>query len=133
MQEVFYFGAGPAALPQSVLENIRHELLNYRGSGLSVLELPHRSDAFFEIRDQAVRLLRELLQIPEEFAVLFMHGGATSQFSMLPLNFLGPGRSADYLCTGFWSSRACDEAARLPKCAGSRPCARARPEYRTRT
>ena len=113
MQEVFYFGAGPAALPQPVLENIRHELLNYRGSGLSVLELPHRSDAFFEIRDQAVRLLRELLQIPEEFAVLFMHGGATSQFSMLPLNFLGPGRSADYLCTGFWSSRACDEAARL--------------------
>lgn len=113
MQEVFYFGAGPAALPRPVLEKIRHELLDYRGTGLSVLELPHRSDAFFEIRDQAVQGLRELLQIPEEFAVLFMHGGATGQFSMLPLNFLGPGRSADYLCTGFWSSRACAEAARF--------------------
>lgn len=115
MQEVFYFGSGPAALPRPVLEKIRHELLDYRGSGLSVLELPHRSDAFFEIRDQAVQGLHELLQIPEEFAVLFMHGGATSQFSMLPLNFLGPGRSADYLCTGFWSSRACAEAARFAK------------------
>ena len=113
MQEVFYFGAGPAALPRPVLEKIRRELLDYRDTGLSILELPHRSDAFFEIRDQATQLLRELLQIPEEFAVLFMHGGATSQFSALPLNFLGPGRSADYLCTGFWSSRACAEAARL--------------------
>ena len=113
MQEVFYFGAGPATLPRPVLEKIRHELLDYRGTGLSVLELPHRSDAFFEIRDQAGHLLRELLQIPQEFAVLFMHGGATSQFSMLPLNFLGPGCFADYLCTGFWSSRACAEAARF--------------------
>ncbi|MYB89719.1 MAG: 3-phosphoserine/phosphohydroxythreonine transaminase [Proteobacteria bacterium] len=113
MQEVFYFGSGPAALPRPVLEKIRHELLDYRGTGLSVLELPHRSDAFFEIRDQAVRGLRDLLQIPEEFAVLFMHGGATSQFSMLPMNFLGSGRFADYLCTGFWSSRACAEAARF--------------------
>ena len=113
MQEVFYFGSGPAALPRAVLEKIRHELLDYRGTGLSVLELPHRSDAFFEIRDQAVQGLRELLQIPQEYAVLFMHGGATSQFSMVPLNFLGPGRFADYLCTGFWSSRACAEAARF--------------------
>ena len=115
MQEIFYFGAGPAALPQRVLGKIQHEFLNYKGTGLSVIELPHRGDTFLEIRDTAERLLHELLQIPEEFAVLFMHGGATSQFSMLPLNFLGQGRFADYLCTGLWSSRACDEAMRFAK------------------
>lgn len=113
MQDIFYFGAGPAALPGPVLENIQREFLDYRGTGLSVVELPHREGAFTEIRDEAEALLREQLQVPEEYAVLFMHGGATGQFSMLPLNFLGPGRSADYVHTGYWSSKASAEAKRL--------------------
>ena len=91
MQEILYFGAGPAALPGPVLEKIQQEFLNYQGTGLSVVELPHRGQAFLEIREDAEALLRELLQIQDDYAVLFMHGGATSQFSMLPLNFLGPG------------------------------------------
>ena len=113
MQEIFYFGAGPAALPGPVLAKIRQEFLDYRGSGLSVVELPHRGEAFLEIRDTAEALLRELLQVPDDYAVLFMHGGATSQFSMLPLNFLGPGRLADYVHTGHWSLKASAEAKRL--------------------
>ena len=113
MQEILYFGAGPAALPGPVLEKIQQEFLNYQGTGLSVVELPHRGKAFLEIREDAEALLRELLQIQDDYAVLFMHGGATSQFSMLPLNFLGPGRCADYVCTGYWSSKASGEAKRL--------------------
>ena len=113
MQDIFYFGAGPAALPRPVLEKIRREFLNCRGTGLSVIELPHRGEVFSGIRKDAESLLRELMQIPEDYAVLFMHGGATGQFSMLPLNFLGSGRSADYVCTGYWSARAAEEAKRL--------------------
>ncbi len=113
MQEIFYFGAGPAALPGPVLQKIQQEFLNYKGTGLSVTELPHRGDAFLEIRENAEALLRGLLRIPDDYAVLFMHGGATSQFSMLPLNFLGPGRCADYVCTGYWSLKASSEAKRF--------------------
>ena len=113
MQETFYFGAGPAALPKSVLEKIQKEFLNYNDTGLSVVELPHRDKEFLEIRHNAETLLRELMQIPDDYAVLFMHGGASSQFSMLPLNFLASGGSADYVCTGYWSSKACAEAKRF--------------------
>ena len=113
MQNIFYFGAGPAALPGPVLEKIRREFLDYRDTGLSVVELPHRGETFSGIRKHAEALLRELMRIPEDYAVLFMHGGATGQFSMLPLNFLGPGRSADYVHTGYWSARAASEAKRL--------------------
>jgi phosphoserine aminotransferase len=110
MQETFYFGAGPATLPKVVLANIKNELTDYRNSGLSVLELSHRSDEFFEIRDQAENLLRELMGIPDDYAVLFLHGGATAQYSMIPLNFLHQNESADYICTGLWSTKACIEA-----------------------
>ncbi len=113
MQTTYYFGAGPASLPKPVLEKIRSELLDYNDTSLSVLELAHRSDEFRKIRDCAERLLRELLQVPDDYAVLFMHGGATSQFSMLPLNFLGEGKTADYVCTGLWSWKAYDEARRF--------------------
>ena len=113
MRKVFYFGAGPAVLPEPVLKKIQKELLDYRGTGLSVVELSHRGDELLAVRDRAEALLRELLQIPADYAVLFMHGGATNQFSMLPLNFLGKGKSADYLCTGHWSTKACTEAKKL--------------------
>ena len=118
MQETYYFGAGPAALPKSVLKEIQDEFLDYRDSGISILELAHRSEEFIAIRDKAEVLLRELLRIPSDYEVLFMHGGATSQFSMLPLNFLGQGETADYLCTGLWSHKAYVEAQRLAEVNG---------------
>lgn len=110
MRETFYFGAGPATLPRAVLNKIKQELLDYRSSGLSVLELSHRSDAFAEILDHAENALRELMIIPDDYAVLLLHGGATTQYSMLPLNFLHEGDCADYVCTGHWSKKACQEA-----------------------
>ena len=113
MRDSLYFGAGPAVLPEAVLEQAQRELLNYKQSGLSVLELSHRSEEFIHIQEQAESLLRELMQVPDHYAVLFMHGGATSQYSMLPLNFLSEAESADYICTGFWSRKACNEAKRF--------------------
>ncbi len=110
MQETFYFGAGPAALPKVVLDKIKNELMDYRGTGLSVLELSHRSDEFIEILDQTESLLCELMGVPNDYAVLLLHGGATAQYSMLPQNFLQQGDSADYVCTGHWSLKASEEA-----------------------
>ncbi|MEJ2114496.1 MAG: 3-phosphoserine/phosphohydroxythreonine transaminase [Gammaproteobacteria bacterium] len=110
MQDTYYFGAGPATLPRTILDKIKQELIDYRGSGVSILELSHRSDDFIEILDQAENLLRELMGIPEDYAVLLLHGGATAQYSMLPLNFLHHGESADYVCTGHWSNKACKES-----------------------
>ncbi|MBT8123882.1 MAG: 3-phosphoserine/phosphohydroxythreonine transaminase [Gammaproteobacteria bacterium] len=110
MQETFYFGAGPATLPKAVLNIIKNDLVDYCGSGLSVLELSHRSDEFIGIVDQAENLLYELMGLSDDYAVLFLHGGATTQYSMLPLNFLHQGKTADYICTGYWSNKACQEA-----------------------
>lgn len=110
MQETFYFGAGPATLPKVVLENIKNELLDYRGTGLSVLELSHRSGEFLEIMNHSENLLRELMGVPDNYAVLFLHGGATAQYSMIPMNFMHLGEVADYVCTGHWSDKACIEA-----------------------
>jgi len=110
VQESFYFGAGPAALPKEVLNVIQNELINYRGTGISVLELSHRSETFTDLVDEAEVLLRELLSIPNEYAVLLQHGGATTQYSMLPINFLNKQAKADYVCSGHWSTKACEEA-----------------------
>ena len=110
MQDVYYFGAGPAALPKSVINNIKHGLEDFRGSGLSVLELSHRSNEFFEIQNHAVNLLKELMAIPDNYEVLLLHGGATAQYSMLPINFLATDDTADYVCTGHWSYKASEEA-----------------------
>ncbi len=109
-QEIFYFGAGPAMLPRKVLEQIKEELVNYQGTDLSMLEHSHRSEVFIELMDKAEYMLRELMAIPKEYEVLFLHGGATAQYSMLPINFLAKNEMADYICTGHWSSKACEEA-----------------------
>ena len=114
-QETFYFGAGPATLPREVLETIQHELNDFRSTGLSVLELSHRSESFSDVLNQSESLVRELMQIPDDFAVLFLHGGATAQYSMLPLNFLQNNDKADYLCSGHWSIKASQEAKRFAK------------------
>ena len=110
---VFNFAAGPAALPLEVLEQLRDELLDWRGQGASVMEVSHRSAAFVAVVEEAEALLRELLTIPGSHRVLFFQGGATGQFAAVPLNLAAAGDSADYLNTGTWSKKAILEAQRL--------------------
>jgi phosphoserine aminotransferase len=108
----FNFAAGPAALPLEVLERVRSELLDWHGSGSSVMEVSHRSRGFMEVAQDAERDLRELLSIPGNYCVLFMQGGASAQFAAIPLNLAGPESGVDFLLTGAWSKKACDEARR---------------------
>ncbi len=105
----YNFSAGPATMPVPVLEEIRDEMLNYRGSGMSVMEMSHRSKMFQEIYDNAESDLRRLMQIPDNYKVLFIQGGATLQFSMIPMNLMVNG-VADYIVTGAWSKKAFTEA-----------------------
>ncbi|HSB61162.1 MAG TPA: 3-phosphoserine/phosphohydroxythreonine transaminase [Vicinamibacteria bacterium] len=107
------FGAGPAILPEPVLEQVRAELPSYAGTGMSVMELSHRSDAFEEIIQRAEADLRALLGVTADHAVLFLQGGATLQFAMVPMNLRPPGASADYVLTGHWAKAALKEAEKL--------------------
>jgi phosphoserine aminotransferase len=109
---VFNFSAGPAALPLPVLEQARDELVDWHG-GMSVMEVSHRSRAFLDVAERAESDLRQLLEIPPNYRVLFMQGGATAQFSAVPLNLAAPGATADYVNTGHWSARTIKEARRL--------------------
>lgn len=109
---VYNFSAGPSTLPVPVLEEIRDEMLNYQGSGMCVMEMSHRSKVFQGIVDQAEADLRELMKIPENYKVLFIQGGATLQFAMIPLNLMKNG-VADYIVTGNWSNKAYNEAKRF--------------------
>ncbi|HHN64839.1 MAG TPA: 3-phosphoserine/phosphohydroxythreonine transaminase [Nitrospirae bacterium] len=110
MARVYNFSAGPATLPEEVLSRAASEMLDYKGTGMSVMEMSHRSKEFISIAEQAEADLRELLNIPENYSVLFLQGGATSQFSMVPLNLLRGRNSADYINTGYWSRKAIAEA-----------------------
>ncbi len=113
MARVYNFSAGPAALPLAVLERARDELTDYAGSGMSVMELSHRGPAFRDIAERSEQLLRDLLQIPDDYRVLFLQGGATLQFAMVPLNLAAPAAGADYVVTGSWGRKAVAEAERL--------------------
>jgi len=104
------FNPGPAALPLPVLEEIQSEFLNFKGSGMSVIEISHRSAAFDEVLNDAVARITRLLSLPENYHVLFLQGGASSQFYQVPMNLLGQGDTADYVDTGTWSSKAIKEA-----------------------
>ena len=112
MSRVFNFSAGPAMLPQAVLEKAQQEMLDWHGSGMSVMEMSHRGKEFMSIAAQAEADLRELMGISDDYAVLFLQGGASSQFAMVPLNLLGNKKSADYINTGAWSKKAIAEAKR---------------------
>lgn len=107
---IFNFAAGPAVLPHEVLVQAREELLDWRGTGMSVMEMSHRGKDFMDIAAQAEADLRDLMSIPQNYKVLFLQGGATLQFAMVPLNLLGGKASADYVNTGIWSKKAIDEA-----------------------
>ena len=112
MSRAFNFCAGPATLPEAVLKQAQSEMLDWRGTGMSVMEMSHRSDEFVAIAEAAEKDLRELAGISDDYAVLFMQGGASSQFSTIPLNLLGDKASADYVNTGIWSKKAIAEAKR---------------------
>jgi phosphoserine aminotransferase len=107
---VINFNAGPAGLPLPALERARDELLDFQGSGMSVMEHSHRGKEYESVHDEAISLLTGLLGIPDTHQVLFLTGGASQQFAQVPMNFLPPGASADYLMTGVWSEKAYDEA-----------------------
>ena len=113
MARVFNFSAGPAALPLEVLEQAREELTDWHGCGMSVMEISHRSKEFIGIAERAESDLRALLQIPEDYKVLFVQGGATTQFGAVPLNLAEQTSAADYLLTGSWSKKALAEAQRF--------------------
>ncbi len=108
----FNFAAGPAALPSEVIEQARDELLDWRRSGMSVMEVSHRSASFMQMAAEAESDLRELLDVPVNYKVLFMQGGASAQFSIVPMNLAPADAAADYINTGHWSQRAIKEAAR---------------------
>lgn len=112
MARVFNFSAGPAMLPEAVLRQIREDIPDWHG-GMSVMEISHRSKEFLAVAQAAERDLRELLSVPDEYAVLFVQGGATLQFAMAPLNLAAPGQCVDYVNTGSWSKKAIGEAGRL--------------------
>lgn len=112
MSRVFNFSSGPATLPLSVLEQVQAELLDWNGTGMSVMEMSHRGEAFTSIAERAEATLRHLLSVPDSYYVLFLQGGATAQFSMVPMNLLHGG-TADFIDTGIWSRKAMGEAARF--------------------
>ena len=110
MSRVYNFSAGPSMLPESVLNKAAAEMLDYQGSGQSVMEMSHRSKIYKTIIDGAEALLRELMNIPDNYKVLFLQGGASTQFAAIPLNFMNKSGKADYIVTGQWAKKALAEA-----------------------
>ena len=104
------FNAGPAALPYSVLQEIQASFLDFKGSGMSITEVSHRSPWFDDVINDAIARAQRLLKLPDNYKVLFLQGGASMQFCMIPMNLLGKGQSADYINTGTWSTKAIQEA-----------------------
>jgi len=109
-ERIFNFSAGPAVLPVSVLEQARNELVSLPGVGMSILEVSHRSRVFEDVLARAEADIRQLAHVPANYRVLFLQGGASLQFTMVPMNLLSEGATADYLVTGAWSAKAVDEA-----------------------
>ena len=112
MSRVYNFSAGPSVLPESVLKTAADEMLDYKGYGQSVMEMSHRSKVFVGIADEAEALLRSIMQIPDNYKVLFLQGGASSQFAMVPLNIMNGSGKADFVITGQWANKAYSEAKR---------------------
>ncbi|MFJ7919557.1 3-phosphoserine/phosphohydroxythreonine transaminase [Lysinibacillus fusiformis] len=109
-QRTYNFNAGPSALPQEVLEKAQQQLVDFRDSGMSIMEMSHRSAIFDEVHNEAIALLKKLYAIPENYEVLFLQGGASLQFTMVPMNFLSTDQKASYVLSGSWSEKAFKEA-----------------------
>ena len=110
MERVYNFSAGPSMLPVSVLKRASEEMLNYENSGMSVMEMSHRTPVYEKIIGDAEKLLREVMQIPDNYKVLFLQGGASTQFAAVPLNLLNGSKKADYILSGQFSTKAYKEA-----------------------
>lgn len=117
MNQVFNFNAGPAGLPSEVMLEVQEEILDLQGTGLSILEISHRSKEYEAINDESQQLLKQLLQISSEYEVLFLQGGASTQFAMVPMNFLTAGRVGSYVHSGTWSGKAIAEALKIGETA----------------
>lgn len=115
MSRATNFYAGPSVLPVDVFQEIADEMVEYHGTGLSLIETSHRSATYDEVHNGAVNLMKELFSIPENYKVLFLGGGATMQFSMIPMNFLAGGKTADFTLTGTWAKKAAADAAKIGK------------------
>ncbi|MBN1782272.1 3-phosphoserine/phosphohydroxythreonine transaminase [bacterium] len=109
-KRIWNFNAGPATLPLSALEKVKADLPDYNNTGMAVMELSHRSKAYDAIHQDALAMMRDLFGVPDNFKILFLQGGASQQFAMVPLNLLGSGKKADYIITGSWSKKALKEA-----------------------
>ena len=114
MSRVYNFAAGPAVLPEEVLKEAAEEMLDYKGTGMSVMEMSHRSKAFEEIIEDAEKDLRDLINIPDNYKVLFLQGGGSTQFAMIPMNLM-KNKVADYIITGQWAKKAAAEAEKYGK------------------
>jgi phosphoserine aminotransferase len=112
MSRVFNFSAGPAAMPEPVLDRIKNDIPDWSGTGMSVMEVSHRSKEFVDVAAKATQHVRDLLAVSDDYSVLFLQGGATLQFAMVPLNLAEDGQAVDYVQTGSWSKKAIAEAAR---------------------
>ncbi|UCH45061.1 MAG: 3-phosphoserine/phosphohydroxythreonine transaminase, partial [Nitrospiraceae bacterium] len=112
MSRVYNFSAGPAMLPEDVIKKAASEMMDWQGSGMSVMEMSHRGKEFVSIAERAETDLKDLMKIPDNYKVLFLQGGASSQFAMIPMNLLRGKKSADYINTGSWSKKAIAEAKR---------------------
>lgn len=110
MARVFNFGAGPAVLPEEALLEAQRDLFDYKGSGMSIMEMSHRGKEYAAVHDEAIANLRRLLSLPDEYDVLFLQGGASAQFAMAPMNLMAPGGVADYINSGAWATKALKEA-----------------------
>jgi phosphoserine aminotransferase len=115
MARIYNFNPGPAALPLEVLEEVQQEFLDFKGSGMSISEISHRSAVFEDVLDDAIVRFKRLLNIPDNYKILFLQGGASSQFFMVPMNLLPEGSSADYINTGSWAKKAIKESEILGK------------------
>lgn len=113
MKRALNFNAGPAALPEAVLQKAQEEWLNIQDTGMSVMELSHRSQTFEDIHNKSISLLKEIMEIPDNYEILFLQGGASLQFSMVPMNLLPPDKKAYYVLTGSWSEKALKEAEKI--------------------
>ena len=114
-ERIFNFNAGPATLPLVVLEEAQSELLNFKGTGMSVMENSHRTKEYEAINSEAEALIKELLGVPENYRVLFLQGGASTQFAAVPMNLVSSDSHADYILTGVWAEKARDEASKFIK------------------
>jgi len=115
MERIFNFNAGPAAMPLAVLEEAQSELLNFKGTGMSVMECSHRTKEYEAINSEAEALVKELLGVPENYRVLFLQGGASTQFAAVPMNLVSADSHADYILTGAWAEKAYKEASKFIK------------------